>query len=109
MEEIVRGNQQECESLSMFQKPVIKRMFQQGTGLKVEEWIARAVEARTDTPQMRADYLTLVQRMIAFITKQESDARGWIKNPQQLQAALDALAERKSTTQALADALTESK
>jgi NAD(P)-dependent dehydrogenase (short-subunit alcohol dehydrogenase family) len=115
MEEIVRGNQQECESLSMFQKPVIKRMFQQGTGLKVEEWIARAeamtrtLEAGTDTPEMRASYLALVQQMIAYITKQESDARGWIKNPQQLQAALDALAERKSTTQALADALTESK
>jgi hypothetical protein len=115
MEEIVRGNQQEYESLSMFQKPVIKRMFQQETGLKVEEWIARAeamtrtLEAGTDTPEMRASYLALVQQMIAYITKQESDARGWIKNPQQLQAALDALAERKGTTQALADALTESK
>jgi len=41
MEEIVRANQKEYESLSMFQKPVVKRMFQQGTGLKVEEWIAR--------------------------------------------------------------------
>lgn len=115
MEEIVRGNQQEYESLSMFQKPVIKRMFQQGTGLKVEEWIARAesmtraLEAGTDTPQMHASYLALVQRMIAYITKQESDARGWIKNPQQLQAALEALADRKDTTQALADALIEKK
>jgi hypothetical protein len=86
-------------------------MFQQGTGLKVEEWIARAesmtraLEAGTATPQMRADYLALVQRMVTFITRQEADARGWIKNPQQLQAALNALAERKSTAQALADAL----
>jgi hypothetical protein len=81
MEEIVRTNQEEYESLSMFQKPVIKRMFQQGRGLKVEEWIARA-EAMTRawenhavTPQMQAEYIRLVQRMIAFITKQESDAR----------------------------------
>jgi hypothetical protein len=38
-----------------------------------------------------------------LITKQESDARGWIKDPQQLQTALAALAQRKATvTQPLA-------
>lgn len=111
MEEIVRGNQKEYESLSMFQKPVIKRMFQQGTGLKVEEWIARAeqmtrvLENGTATEQMRTEYSVLVQRMIAFITKQESDARGWIKDAKQLESALAALAERKTTAQKLVDAL----
>jgi NAD(P)-dependent dehydrogenase (short-subunit alcohol dehydrogenase family) len=113
MEEIVRANQKEYESLSMFQKPVVKRMFQQGTGLKVEEWIARAeamtraLENHTVTPQTRSEYVALVQRMIAFITKQESDARGWIKDVKQLESALAALAERKDTAQKLSDALTE--
>jgi hypothetical protein len=113
MEEVVRGNQKEYESLSMFQKPVIKRMFQQGTGLKVEEWIARAeamtraLETGTTTVQMRADYIQLLQRMIAYITKQESDARGWIKDPKQLDIALAALVERKATAQELANALKE--
>jgi NAD(P)-dependent dehydrogenase (short-subunit alcohol dehydrogenase family) len=112
MEEIVGANQKEYESLSMFQKPVVKRMFQQGTGLKVEEWIARAgqmtgaLENQTVTAQMRADYIALIQRMIAFITKQESDARGWIKDAKQLEIALAALAERKDTAQKLADKLT---
>jgi hypothetical protein len=113
MEEIVRANQEEYESLSMFQKPVIKRMFQQGTGLKVEEWIARA-EAMTRawenhavTPQMQAEYIRLVQRMIAFITKQESDARGWIQDAKQLEQALAALAERKKIAQQLATTLTD--
>jgi hypothetical protein len=113
MEEIVRGNQNEYESLSMFQKPVVKRMFQQGTGLKVEEWIARAeamtraLERGTATDQMCAEYIQLVQRMIAFITKQESDARGWIKDRKQLELALAALAERKHTAQELLNALTK--
>jgi NAD(P)-dependent dehydrogenase (short-subunit alcohol dehydrogenase family) len=40
-------------------------------------------------------------------TKQESDARGWIKDAKQLESALAALAERKETVQELADALTE--
>ncbi len=111
MEEVVRANQKEYESLSMFQRPVVKRMFQQGTGLRVEEWIARAeqmthaLENQTVTAPMRAEYLALVQRMIAFITRQESDARGWIKDPRQLEIALAALAERKGTAQRLADAL----
>jgi hypothetical protein len=111
MEEVVRANQKEYESLSMFQKPVIRRMFQQGTGLKVEEWIAQAeamtykLESHTATSQMLAEYTALIQRMIAFITKQESDARGWIKDPKQLESALAALAERKNTAQSLLEAL----
>jgi NAD(P)-dependent dehydrogenase (short-subunit alcohol dehydrogenase family) len=113
MEEIVRANQKEYESLSMFQKPVVKRMFQQGTGLKVEDWIARAesmthtLQNQTMSAQMRTEYIALVQRMIAFITKQESDARGWIKDPKQLDIALAALNERKDTAKQLADALTK--
>lgn len=112
MEEMVRANQKEYESLSMFQKPVIKRMFQQGTGLKVEEWMVRAeamtqaLETGTVTDQMRTGYVQLVQRMIAYITKQEADARGWIKDPEQLKIALAALAERKDTAQRLVEALT---
>jgi NAD(P)-dependent dehydrogenase (short-subunit alcohol dehydrogenase family) len=111
MEEIVRANQKEYEVLSMFQRPVVKRMFQQGTGLKVEDWIARAeamtraLESGTVSAQMRADYIQLVQRMIAYITKQESDARGWFRDPQQLEIALAALAERKGIAQKLVDAL----
>lgn len=111
MEEILRANQAEYDSLSMFQKPVIKRMFQQGTGLKVEEWLARAeamtgaLQNQTTTSQMRAEYLVLLQRMVKFITKQESDARGWIKEPVQLEKALNALAERKSIVQKFADTL----
>jgi hypothetical protein len=56
---------------------------------------------------MRAEYIALVERMIAFITKQESDARGWIKDTEQLESALAALAERKDTAQKLLYALTE--
>lgn len=113
MEGVVRENQREYESLSMFQRPVIKRMFQQGTGLEVEEWIARAeamtaaLETGAVTAQMRAEYSQLVQRMIAYITKQESDARGWIRDPAQLKAALAALEERKDIAQRLADALAD--
>lgn len=55
MEQIVRGNREEYESLSMFQRPVVKRMFQQGTGLKVDEWIERA-EAMTRAGEPFRDF-----------------------------------------------------
>ncbi len=113
MEEIVRANYREYEALSMFQKPFVKRMFQEGTGLKYQEWIARAeamtrsLDNQTVTSQMRTEYIALVQRMIAFITKQESDVRGWIKDAKELEIALSTLEERKDTARKLADALTE--
>ena len=52
-----------------------------------------------------ASYVTSVERMASFITKQEADARGWIKEAGKLSVALAALAERKATVQALANAL----
>ncbi len=118
LEAIVRANQKEYEDLSMFQRPIIKRMFQQGTGLKVEEWIASAEQMtrclEDGTPLEAAalnTYTAQLKRLADFITKQESDARGWIKDPHQLQIALTALAQRKATvTQLLAafSALTQS-
>jgi NAD(P)-dependent dehydrogenase (short-subunit alcohol dehydrogenase family) len=103
LEAIVRANQKEYDELSMFQRPIIKRMFQQGTGLKVEEWIASAAQmtqrlecdAPLDASTLQG-YLAQLKRMIDFITRQESDARGWIKDPQQLQVALTALIQRKA-------------
>jgi hypothetical protein len=43
--------------------------------------------------------------MAEFIAKQENDARGWMRDPQQLKAALAALAARKATVQKLEQAL----
>ena len=110
MEAIVRTNQQEYEEQNMFVRPVVKRMFQQGTGLKVEAWVAQAMDmthrlqsgsaAETEgngshlaLDQARlAAYIASLQRMADYITKQEGDARGWMKDPAQLQAALRSLA-----------------
>lgn len=112
LEEIVRVNIREYNELSMFQSPVVKRMFQQGTGLKVEDWLAsaeamsRRLESATPVePSVLTIYIAQLKRMAEFITKQETDARGWIRDSQQLRVALAALAERKATVQTLAQAL----
>jgi NAD(P)-dependent dehydrogenase (short-subunit alcohol dehydrogenase family) len=114
LEAIVCANQKEYDDLSMFQRPVIKRMFQQGTGLKVEEWIAnakqmtRCLEGHTPLDVVARDaYIAQLKRLADFITKQKSDARGWIKDPQQLQVALAALSDRKTTVTTLIAIMTD--
>ncbi len=120
MEAIVRTNQQEYEEQNMFVRPVVQRMFQQGTGLKVEAWVAQAMDMTRrlqsgsagrgmehpalDLTRLAA-YIASLQRMADYITKQEGDARGWMKDPAQLQAALEALRQRKQTVQQLASVL----
>jgi hypothetical protein len=45
--------------------------------------------------------------MVDYISKQEGDARGWIKDQAQLQAALAALRVRKETVRSLVSVLAE--
>jgi NAD(P)-dependent dehydrogenase (short-subunit alcohol dehydrogenase family) len=124
MEAIVLTNQREYAEQNMFVRPVVKRMFQQGTGLTVEAWVAQAEDMTrrlqqiaTATPttagqsaldeMQLATYCASLQRMLAYITKQEGDARGWMKDPVQLHAALQALDERKQTVRQLIAVLGE--
>lgn len=120
LEDILRANIREYGELSMFQRPIVKRMFQQGTGLKVEDWLASAEDMtrRLESLATAGDnlqpaisssklssYIAQTRRMVDFITKQESDARGFFRDPEKLRAALEALRQRKATAQSLADVL----
>ena len=114
VEAIVHINQKEYDELSLFQRPIVKRMFQQGTGLKVEDWIASAEQmtqrlesdASLDSNMLKT-YAAQLKRLSDFIVKQESDARGWIKDPRQLQVALAALSDRKATVTKLTTIMAE--
>jgi NAD(P)-dependent dehydrogenase (short-subunit alcohol dehydrogenase family) len=119
---VIRDNIKEYDSLTMFQRPVIKRMFQQGTGLKVEEWLAsaedmtarleraarREQDMKTSAPPARlAAYIEQLKKMAGFLTKQESDARGWIKDPKKLETAIAALGTRRRVSTELAAVLAD--
>jgi NAD(P)-dependent dehydrogenase (short-subunit alcohol dehydrogenase family) len=117
-EDIVRANIKEYDELSVFMRQWVKRDFQQRSGLKVEDWLtkAQAMTRRLEAAQSPtgavpvppaeiAAYCTGLDRMEAFIIKQEGDARGWVKEPDKLIVALAALAERKSVVQTLAATL----
>jgi hypothetical protein len=128
MEAIIQANIREYDEQNMFVRPVVKRMFQQGTGMKVEEWLALAqgmtrrlqnvqgalndqtkgsLEKPTFDRAALDAYLVSLRRMATYITKQESDARGWMRDPAQLSVALDALRQRGETVRRLIEALEE--
>ncbi len=115
LEDMLRTNIREYDELSMFQRPIVKRMFQQGTGLKVDEWLASAQDMtrrleRPSAPVERARleaYCAQLRRLQAFLVKQESDARGFFKEPAKLKAALDGLKERQAIVNQLMAALSE--
>jgi NAD(P)-dependent dehydrogenase (short-subunit alcohol dehydrogenase family) len=116
VEEILRTNIREYSELTMFQRPIVKRMFQQGTGLSVENWLTSAEEMTEWLDQQVAgagaldrarvsSYLAQLRKFAEFITKQESDARGWIRDPQKLVVALEALRERQALIRHLIELL----
>ncbi len=113
LEAMLRDNIREYDELSMFQRPIVKRMFQQGTGLKVEEWLAAAQKMTAALESDGADlaarevYRAQLKRLAAFLVKQESDARGYFKEPERLEAALEALHARQAIVQSLATALVD--
>jgi NAD(P)-dependent dehydrogenase (short-subunit alcohol dehydrogenase family) len=112
LESILQDNVREYHELNLFQRPIVKRMFQAGTGLKVEDWLAsaqrmsRALEQPAGAPsEARTSYIAQLNRLAQFIQKQESDARGFFKNPDTLSRALEALRQRRQVVLDLAQAL----
>lgn len=119
LEEILRANIREYSELTLFMRPLVKRMFQQGTGLKVEDWLAKAESFSLQLERMAAgqdrwppgepaDYIARLQRLADFIRKQETDARGYFKHQADLDRALEALNQRRAVALKLAALLDES-
>jgi NAD(P)-dependent dehydrogenase (short-subunit alcohol dehydrogenase family) len=108
VEAILQTMLKEFDEQSLFVRPIVKRMFQQGTGLTAAEWLGQLGEIRaylehveSGTATLDANrtstYITELQRLADYLKKQQGDARGWIKDPEQLQAALTALRVREVT------------
>ena len=118
LEAILQANIKEQDEQSMFVRPVIKRMFQQGTGMTATEWLDQAQGMTNHLDRLNRQHETLkvsrittyilqLQRLAEYIKKQEGDARGWIKDPDKLKEALEALHAREETVRKQVSLLTE--
>jgi NAD(P)-dependent dehydrogenase (short-subunit alcohol dehydrogenase family) len=114
LEGVLRAYAREYDELSMFMRPIVKRMFQQGTGLKLEAWLAQA-EAMTRKLERGGDgaaldlaaYQAQLARLGEFLVKQEADAKAYFKEPERLRAALEGLKERQGVVRRLRETLGE--
>jgi len=118
VEAILQTTIKESDEQSLFVRPIVKRMFQQGTGMTAVEWLNQAQEMTTHLelltegnaaldPSRAATYSAQLQRLADYIKKQEGDARGWIKDPEKLKEALEALQTREATVRKQASVLSE--
>jgi small-conductance mechanosensitive channel len=117
VEAILQTTIKESDEQSLFVRPIAKRMFQQGTGMTAVEWLNQAQEMTTQLerlsggnatldPSRIATYIAQLQRLADYLKKQEGDAQGWIKDPEKLKEALEALQTREATVRKQASVLT---
>ena len=118
LEATLQANIKEYDEQSMFVRPVVKRMFQQGTGMTATEWLRQTQDMTNYLERLSRQnetlkisrittYILQLQRLAEYIKKQEGDARGWIKDPEKLKEALEALHAREETVRKQASLLTE--
>jgi phage-related minor tail protein len=109
----------ETAELGVFQRAWVARTFQQRAGLTVDDWLRTAEDLSTELAafhstgasnkerlQSRLPWLkTSLNRLADNFHKNCEDAKGWIKDPEALQIALEELEHREKTARALSRAL----
>ncbi len=107
----------EYNELDIFRRGWVTRDFQKNTGMSVKDWLETAsnlvveLEAAPGSPEaqpIRAKLSWLqdrLERLAAFFRKNQNDARGYIRDPQQLRLALAALEQREAAVRLLLETL----
>jgi NAD(P)-dependent dehydrogenase (short-subunit alcohol dehydrogenase family) len=108
---LVRELRHEYDGLGMFQRQWYRRMLKGRTGLSLEDWEA-ASESLTElaslpsaSPAAYAGTIAKLHLLAAYFEKLESEARGFMKDPAQLEQALAALVRRRTAADQAAAAL----
>lgn len=109
LEKTMEAVAEEYEQLSIMVRPVAKRIFLQGTGMKTEEWrnyaaqIRHALTEGGKNENNAREYLDRLYKLHDFFAAQEVETQGWVKNQENLVTVVDTLAYRK---QIVADLIT---
>lgn len=121
LQEIMAGVERETNELGMFQRAWVARMFQQRTGLTVDDWLRTTHDLSAELATFhlsRKENLEKLQSRLPWLRASltrladnfhtnSKEAKGWIKDPEALQVALRALEHREKTVRALSQALDE--
>jgi NAD(P)-dependent dehydrogenase (short-subunit alcohol dehydrogenase family) len=112
VESFLAEHETELEQVPAFVRPFALRAVKRATGMGLADLRGRAAEmsAQLSTdqelrPAAMDGYAGLLQRLLAYLEKQEADASGWFKDEQTLQAALEAIRARQAAVRAVLDTL----
>lgn len=98
---LIAGIRRECDSLGMFQRQWYRRMLKQRTGLSLEDWEtdSRELTALAGDPaadrRVITEHADELKRLATYFLKLEAEARGYMKDPLQLEEAIAALEGRR--------------
>jgi len=98
---LIAGIRRECDDLGMFQRQWYRRMLKQRTGLSLEDWESDSRELSALAGDPAADRHVIAQhadelkRLANYFLKLEAEARGYMKDPHQLEEAVAALEGRR--------------
>ncbi len=115
----------EFEELDVFRRMYARRDFQRKSGMSINDWLEVAADLVSDLEAMaRAEdtgetekarriraklpwLMGNLEKLADYFQRTMQDAESFIRDPEALSAALEALVHRKKTTQALISALEE--
>lgn len=120
LEDILRTSIKEYDWLPRFERPAARKAFQQRLGVTPEEYLASAermtaliqgslagdVNLGDDERKRIQEYISRLRNFAAFQARREVNARRWIKDPGQVQAAVRTLESRHDVASDLTKALT---
>jgi NAD(P)-dependent dehydrogenase (short-subunit alcohol dehydrogenase family) len=104
VESLVTGLRSEFDGLGMFQRQWYRRTLKQRSGLALEDWETVGAQIKND-PDGAGRYALSLRRLAGYFSSLESDARGYIRDREKLDAALAALEERRAAAERAATAL----
>ncbi|HYL07411.1 MAG TPA: SDR family oxidoreductase [Candidatus Udaeobacter sp.] len=108
IESLVAGLKSEIQGLGTFQRQWYRRTLKQRSGLALDEWEAVCHEIK-DNPSEAARYATDLKRLAGYFATLEKDARGYIRDPHELEQALAALELRRAAAEQAATSLAGSR
>jgi NAD(P)-dependent dehydrogenase (short-subunit alcohol dehydrogenase family) len=104
VDELIAGLRREFQSLGMFQRQWYKRTLKQRSGLSLDEWQTLSQKIKSD-PAVAPRFASDLKKLAEYFTQLESDARGYIRDPDKLEAAIAALEARRSVADKASAAL----
>lgn len=104
VDELIAGLRREFQGLGIFQRQWYKRTLKQRSGLSLDEWQALSQRIKNE-PHAAPGFASDLKKLAEYFSQLESDARGYIRDPEKLEAAIAALEARRSVARKAADAL----